>query len=124
KKPSDRQAILQGVLNGHIDVIATDHAPHTFEEKSRTYLEAPSGGPLVQHALQALLDLVHQKKMTLTDLVQKTAHNTATLFQIEYRVFILVAYCVDVVVFDLNKSYLVSRNNILSKCCWSPFENH
>lgn len=124
KKPSDRQAILQGVLNGHIDVIATDHAPHTFEEKSRTYLEAPSGGPLVQHALQALLDLVHQKKMTLTDLVQKTAHNTATLFQIEQRGFIKEGYWADLVLVDLNKPYRVTRNNILSKCGWSPFENH
>ena len=124
KKPSDRQAILQGVLNGHIDVIATDHAPHTFEEKSRTYLEAPSGGPLVQHALQALLDLVHQKKMTLTDLVQKTAHNTATLFQIEQRGFIKEGYWADLVLVDLNKPYRVTRNNILSKCGWAPFENH
>ena len=124
KTANDRDAILQAVLDGHIDVIATDHAPHTIEEKEQAYLQAPSGGPLVQHALQALLDLVKQGKLTLEQLVQKTAHNTATLFQIEQRGYIREGYWADLVLVDLNKPYTVDKSNILSKCGWSPFENH
>lgn len=124
KTANDRDAILKAVLDGHIDVIATDHAPHTFEEKSQAYLQAPSGGPLVQHALQALLDMVKQGKMTLEQMVQKTAHNTAILFQIEQRGFIREGFWADLVLVDLNKSYTVTKENILSKCAWSPFENH
>lgn len=124
KTANDRDAILQAVLDGHIDVIATDHAPHTIEEKEQAYLQAPSGGPLVQHALQALLDLVKQGKLTLEQLVQKTAHNTATLFQIEQRGYIREGYWADLVLVDLNNPYTVDKSNILSKCGWSPFENH
>ncbi|MGO3654932.1 MAG: amidohydrolase family protein, partial [Sphingobacterium sp.] len=124
KKTSDRDALLRAVLDNQIDVIATDHAPHTFDEKSQPYLQAPSGGPLVQHALQALLDLVDRGKMTLTELVQRTAHNTATLFQIEQRGYIKEGYWADLVLVDLDKPYPVTRENILSKCGWSPFENH
>ena len=124
KKTSDRDALLRAVLDNQIDVIATDHAPHTFDEKSQPYLQAPSGGPLVQHALQALLDLVDRGKMTLTELVQRTAHNTAILFQIEQRGYIKEGYWADLVLVDLDKPYPVTRENILSKCGWSPFENH
>ncbi|OYD46093.1 dihydroorotase [Sphingobacterium cellulitidis] len=124
KTANDRDAILKAVLDGHIDVIATDHAPHTIEEKSQAYLQAPSGGPLVQHALQALLDMVKQGKMTLEQMVQKTAHNTAILFQIEQRGFIREGFWADLVLVDLNKPYTVTKENILSKCAWSPFENH
>ncbi|WKK57337.1 dihydroorotase [Sphingobacterium sp. BN32] len=124
KTADDRDAILKAVLDGHIDVIATDHAPHTIEEKSQAYLQAPSGGPLVQHALQALIDLVKQGKMTLEQLVQKSAHNTATLFQIEQRGFIREGYWADLVLVDLNKPYTVNKSNILSKCGWSPFEDY
>ncbi|GAA4131617.1 dihydroorotase [Sphingobacterium kyonggiense] len=124
KTANDRDAILKAVLDGHIDVIATDHAPHTFEEKSQPYLQAPSGGPLVQHALQALLDMVKEGKLTLEQLVQKSAHNTARLFQIEQRGFIREGYWADLVLVDLNKPYTVTKDNILSKCGWSPFENH
>jgi dihydroorotase len=124
KTANDRDAILKAVLDGHIDVIATDHAPHTLEEKSQPYLQAPSGGPLVQHALQALLDMVKQGKLTLEQMVQKTAHNTAILFQIEHRGFIREGYWADLVLVDLNKPYTVTKENILSKCGWSPFENH
>src|SRR5690606_18888024 len=88
KTATDREGVFQAVLDGHIDVIATDHAPHTLEEKSKPYTQAPSGGPLVQHALQALLDLVKQGKITLEQVVQKTAHNTAEVFQVENRGFI------------------------------------
>ncbi|MFZ4262386.1 dihydroorotase [Sphingobacterium sp. HJSM2_6] len=124
KTKDDRDAILQAVLDDHIDVIATDHAPHTLEEKQQPYLQAPSGGPLVQHALQALLDMVKVGKLTLEQLVQKTAHNTAILFQIEQRGFIREGYWADLVLVDLNKPYTVTKENILSKCGWSPFENH
>jgi len=124
KTANDRDAILKAVLDGHIDVIATDHAPHTIEEKTQPYLQAPSGGPLVQHALQALLDMVKDGKLTLEQLVQKSAHNTARLFQIEQRGFIREGYWADLVLVDLNKPYTVTKDNILSKCGWSPFENH
>ncbi len=124
KTVNDRDQILKAVLDGHIDVIATDHAPHTIEEKSQPYVSAPSGGPLVQHALQALLDMVKAGKMTLEQLVQKSAHNTATLFQIEDRGYIREGYWADLVLVDLNKPYTVSKANILSKCGWSPFEGH
>ena len=124
KTSADRDGVFQALLDGHIDVIATDHAPHTFEEKSQPYAQAPSGGPLVQHALQALLDFVKQGKITLEQMVQKTAHNTAELFQVESRGFIREGYWADLVLVDLNRPYTVSKDNILSKCGWSPFENH
>ena len=124
KTAADRDGILAAVLDGHIDVIATDHAPHTLEEKNQPYSQAPSGGPLVQHALQALLDLVKEGRLTLEQLVQKSAHNTATLFQVESRGFIREGYWADLVLVDLNKPYTVNKENILSKCGWSPFEGH
>ncbi|WDF70189.1 dihydroorotase [Sphingobacterium oryzagri] len=124
KTAADRAGILAAVLDGHIDVIATDHAPHTLEEKQQPYAQAPSGGPLVQHALQALLDLVKEGQLTVEQLVQKTAHNTATMFQVENRGFIREGYWADLVLVDLNKPYTVSKENILSKCGWSPFEGH
>ncbi|WP_257666037.1 dihydroorotase [Parapedobacter tibetensis] len=124
KTAADRDGILQAVLDGHIDVIATDHAPHALNEKSQPYVSAPSGGPLVQHALLALLDLVHAGKLTLEQLVQKTAHNTATCFQIDRRGFIREGYWADLVLVDLNKPYTVGKHNILSKCGWSPFDGH
>lgn len=124
KTKTDRSEILNAVLDGKIDIIATDHAPHTFEEKSKPYAEAPSGGPLVQHALQALLDLYHEGKMTLEQITEKTAHNTAICFQVQNRGFIREGYYADLVLVDLNKPYTVNRSNILSKCGWSPFEGH
>lgn len=124
KAARDRDGILAAVLDGRIDVIATDHAPHTLEEKSQPYLQAPSGGPLVQHALQALLDMVQQGKLTLEQLVEKTAHNTATCFQIEQRGFIREGYWADLVLVDMHAPYTVTKDNILSKCGWSPFEGH
>ncbi|QBQ41007.1 dihydroorotase [Sphingobacterium psychroaquaticum] len=124
KTEADRDGILKALLDGHIDVIATDHAPHTADEKAQPYLQAPSGGPLVQHALQALLDLVKAGKLTLEQLVQKSAHNTATLFQIESRGYLREGYWADLVLVDLNRPYTVEKSNILSKCGWSPFEGH
>lgn len=122
KKESDRDAVLQAVLDGKIDVIATDHAPHTIEEKAQPYLQAPSGGPLVQHALPAMLELYHHGKISLTQIVEKMAHNVATCFQIDKRGFIREGYWADLVLVDLNKPWNVNKNNILYKCGWSPFE--
>jgi len=122
KTAEDREEILQGVLDGHIDVIATDHAPHTLEEKDSVYTKAPSGGPLVQHNLVALLEMYHQGKISLEQIVQKTSHNVSILFEIEKRGYIRPGYHADLVLVDLDSPWKVSKENILSKCGWSPFE--
>jgi dihydroorotase len=122
KSVADRDGILQGVLDGHIDVIATDHAPHTLEEKQNPYLTAPSGGPLVQHSLAALLELYHQGKIKLEEIVQKTSHNVAVLFEIDKRGFIRSGYHADLVLVDLDDPWEVTPDNVISKCGWSPFE--
>jgi len=122
KTEHDRDGILQAVLDGHIDVIATDHAPHTLEEKTQPYLQAPSGGPLVQHALVAMLELYHHGKITLEQIAEKMAHNVAICFQIEKRGFIREGYFADMVLVDLNQPWAVNKSNILYKCGWSPFE--
>lgn len=122
KTAQDQRAIFNAVLDDRIDVIATDHAPHTLEEKKNPYFKAPSGGPLIQHTLVAMLEFYHQKKISLDKIVQKMAHNPAVLFQIEKRGFIREGYFADLVLVDLNKPWTVNRNNILYKCGWSPFE--
>lgn len=122
KTIQDRDAILQAVKDGRIDVIATDHAPHTAEEKAQPYLQAPSGGPLVQHALPALLELHHQGKLSLEQIAEKTAHSVATCFQVDKRGFIREGYWADLVLVDLNEPSKITPENILYKCGWSPFE--
>ena len=122
KTATDKDAILKGVLEGYIDIIATDHAPHTIEEKEQPYLQAPSGGPLVQHALSALFEMYHQGKISLVQIAEKTAHNVATCFEIEKRGFIREGYWADLVLVNLNDPYKVTRQNVLYKCGWSPFE--
>ncbi|UKJ08969.1 dihydroorotase [Solitalea lacus] len=122
KTATDRSQIFDAVLNDHIDVIATDHAPHTIEEKELPYSKAPSGGPLVQHALTAMLEFYHQGKISLEKIVEKMAHNVAVCFQIEKRGFIREGYWADLVLVDLNSDWTVSKENILYKCGWSPFE--
>ncbi|MEJ5960689.1 dihydroorotase [Pedobacter immunditicola] len=122
KTAADKDAILKGVLDGHIDIIATDHAPHTIEEKEQPYIKAPSGGPLVQHALPALLEMYHQQKISLTQIVEKTAHNVAVCFNIDRRGYIREGYWADLVLVDLKDPVKVTRNNIFYKCGWSPFE--
>ena len=124
KKASDRDAIFQAVLDGRIDVIATDHAPHTLEEKANTYFNAPSGGPLVQHSLVAMLDFYHQGKISLEMIVEKMAHAPARMFQIEERGYIREGYFADLVLADLDRPWTVDRSNVLAKCGWSPFEGH
>ncbi len=122
KLPSDRDAIFKAVLDGRIDVIATDHAPHTIEEKEQTYLKAPSGGPLVQHSLNAMLEFYKQGKISLEMIVQKMCHNVAELFEIDRRGFIREGFYADLVLVDLNQTTHVNKSNILYKCNWSPFE--
>ena len=122
KTAADRDAIFAAVLDGRIDVIATDHAPHTVEEKEHHYFAAPSGGPLVQHSLNAMLEFYHQGKISLETIVQKMCHNVAEMFEIDRRGFIREGYYADLVLVDLNKNYTVDKSNLLYKCGWSPFE--
>jgi dihydroorotase len=122
KTAADRDGILKAVLDGRIDVIATDHAPHTLEEKSQPYLQAPSGGPLVQHALPAMLELYHHGKISLEQIVEKMAHHVAVCFQIDKRGFVREGYWADLVLADLDNPWNVNKGNILYKCQWSPFE--
>lgn len=122
KTADDRAAIRQAVKDGRIDVMATDHAPHTLEEKQNTYFKAPSGGPLVQHSLVAALELHKQGVFGITELVEKMCHNPAILFNIKKRGYIEEGYYADLVLVDLNRPWEVSKQNILYKCGWSPFE--
>ena len=124
KTSQDREQIFQAMLDDRIDVIATDHAPHTVEEKAQTYLKAPSGGPLIQHSLMAMLDFYHQGKISLEKIAEKMSHNVAKLFRIEDRGFIREGYFADLVLVDLNSPWTVEKENILAKCGWSPFEGH
>jgi len=122
KSQSDRNGIWKALLEDRIDVVATDHAPHTIEEKSNVYTKAPSGGPLVQHALISMMEHVKNGKITIERVVEKMAHNPAILFRIEERGFIREGYYADLVIVNPSKKYSVSKNNILYKCKWSPFE--
>ena len=122
KKESDRKALFQALLDDKLDVIATDHAPHTLEEKDNTYFKAPSGGPLVQHALPAMLEFYKNGDISLERVVEKMCHNPAICFQIEKRGFVKEGYFADLVLVDLEKPWEVTKENILYKCGWSPFE--
>jgi dihydroorotase len=122
KKASDKDALFQALLDDKLDVIATDHAPHTLEEKSNTYFNAPSGGPLVQHALPAMLAFVKQEKINIEKVVEKMCHNPAICFKVENRGFIREGYFADLVLVNLDKPWEVTKENILYKCGWSPFE--
>ena len=122
KTKDDRAALWEGLNTDLLDVLATDHAPHTNEEKNQVYTKAPSGGPLVQHALPALLTAYHQGKITLKKIVQKACHNPALLFDVIDRGYIREGYYADLVILDLNKEFEVTKNDILYQCGWSPFE--
>lgn len=122
KSERHQQALWEALLDDRIDVIATDHAPHTLEEKRQVYTKAPSGAPLVQHALPALLEFYKKDKISLEKIVEKTAHNPAILFQIDKRGFIKEGYYADLVLIDLAKPWTVNKDNILYKCGWSPLE--
>jgi dihydroorotase len=122
KTTADREGLWAALLDDRLDIIATDHAPHTLEEKSNSYLKAPSGGPLVQHALLALLEKVSEKVLSIEKLVEKACHNPAIIFQIENRGFIKKGYYADLVLIDPKAPQTVCKENILYKCGWSPFE--
>lgn len=124
KTASDREGIWQAVLDNRIDVIATDHAPHTKEEKNNPYASAPSGGPLAQHSVQAMYDQVVAGRLSIETMVQKMCHNPAILFRIKDRGFVREGYYADFCILDPEATYTVSENNILSLCKWSPFEGH
>ena len=122
KTEKDRLGLWEALLDDRIDVLATDHAPHTLEEKTNVYTKAPSGGPLVQHAVTAVLEKVKEGVISIEKAVEKMSHNPAILFQIEKRGFIKEGYYADLVLIDTNKPQTVSKDNILYKCGWSPFE--
>lgn len=122
KSENDRSALFEAMLGNKLDVIATDHAPHTIEEKNNSYLKAPSGGPLVQHALVAMLEFYHQKQISLEQIVRKMCHAPADLFQIDRRGYIRKGYWADLVVIDPDQEWEVNSGNLLYKCKWSPFE--
>ncbi|PKV66217.1 dihydroorotase [Polaribacter sp. Hel1_33_96] len=122
KTETDRQGLWKALLDDRIDVLATDHAPHTLEEKNNVYTKAPSGGPLVQHAIPAILEKVIEGVISIEKAVEKMSHNPAKLFQIEKRGFIKEGYFADLVLIDTNKPQTVSKDTILYKCGWSPFE--
>lgn len=122
KNDADRTALWAALNDDRIDVLATDHAPHTLEEKSNVYTKAPSGGPLVQHALLALLTAAKQGKITLEKLVEKACHNPAILFQVAKRGYLREGYCADLVLVDLDRKTTVTKESLLYQCGWSPFE--
>ena len=122
KTEADRSQLWEALLDDRLDVIATDHAPHTLEEKNNVYTKAPSGGPLVQHALVAMFEAYHKGKISIEKLVEKMCHNPAILFQVEKRGYIKEGYFGDIVIVDDNNPWTVSKDNVLYKCKWSPFE--
>lgn len=122
KSQKDKDGLWKALLDDRIDVIASDHAPHTLEEKNNVYTKAPSGGPLVQHGLVAMLEAHHQGKISIEKIVEKMCHNPAILFQVEKRGFIKEGYFADLVIVDINNPWTVKKDNILYKCGWSPFE--
>ena len=122
KTENDRKVLWEALLDDRIDVIATDHAPHTLEEKNQIYTKAPSGGPLVQHAVVAMFEAHREGKISIEKIVEKMVHNPAKIFKIEKRGFIKVGYYADLAIVNPNKKWTVSKDNILAKCGWSPFE--
>ena len=122
KSAEDRDHLWKALKDGRIDVIATDHAPHTWQEKNNPYLSAPSGGPLLQHSLVAMLECFHRNKISLEMIVQKMCHNPAVLFNIKDRGYLREGYYADLVLIDPNRPWTVKKENIVSKCRWSPFE--
>ena len=123
KTQEDKNGLLEALLDNRIDIIASDHAPHTIIEKNRPYLKSLSGGPLVQHALPAMLELVHKGKISIEKLVEKMSHHVAEIYRINMRGYIREGYYADLVLLDLNSTWKATPQNTLYKCQWSPFEN-
>jgi dihydroorotase len=124
KTANDRKVLWEALLDDRIDVIATDHAPHTLEEKKKIYTQAPSGGPLVQHALVAMFEANHQGKISVEKIVEKMCHNPAKIFKIEKRGFIKLGYFADLVIVNPSLPWNVKPENIFYKCGWSPFDGY
>ncbi|MBR3946761.1 MAG: dihydroorotase [Bacteroidales bacterium] len=124
KYESDRQALIKALKEGKIDVVATDHAPHTWEEKCAPYTKCPSGAPMVQHSLQVMIELAKQGNFGIEDVVKWMCHNPAKLYKIDRRGYIRKGYFADLVLVDMNAKYEVSKDNILYKCKWSPLEGY
>ena len=124
KTAGDRSKLWEALLDDRIDVIATDHAPHTLEEKDNVYTQAPSGGPLVQHALPAMLEKYHEGIISMEKIVEKMCHNPAKLFQIKNRGYVKEGFYADLAIVNLNDSWKVTKENIVYKCGWSPFEEY
>ena len=122
KTLKDKDGLWEALLDDRIDVIATDHAPHTLEEKQNVYIKCPSGAPLVQHSLVVMLENFRNGKITLEKIVEKMCHNPAILFRIEKRGFVREGYKADLVLVDLDENWTVNKENILYKCGWSPLE--
>lgn len=123
KEARHKKALFDALLDDRLDIIATDHAPHTWDEKQQPYLQAPSGGPLVQHALNIMLDFYHKGKISLEKIVDKMCHKPAELFEIEKRGYIREGYFADLSIIDLKNQWTVNKSNILYKCGWSALEN-
>jgi len=124
KYKKDKDALLQGLLDDKLDVIATDHAPHTWQEKQQPYFSAPSGVPLVQHTMNVMLEFYHQGKISLEKIVEKMCHAPAICFQVEKRGFLKEGFYADIAIMDIHEAWKVTKENILYKCNWSPFEEH
>ena len=122
KNAADRAALRAGILSGKVDVVATDHAPHTLEEKLQPYWSAPSGGPLVQHSLVTMLEMSREGTFPVEKVVEKMCHAPAIRFAVHRRGFLREGYFADIVIVDPDKPWTVSRDNVRSKCGWSPFE--
>jgi dihydroorotase len=122
KTATDQQSVFKALVDNRIDVIATDHAPHTMEEKNNPYFKAPSGGPLIQHSLVAMLEFAHRGDVSLEWIAEKMAHNPAIIFHVSKRGFIREGYFADLVLVNLKNPWTVAKENILAKCGWSPFE--
>lgn len=124
KYQHDKEALLQALLDDRLDVVATDHAPHTREEKQQAYFKAPSGVPLVQHSLNIMLEFYQQEKISLEKIIEKMCHAPAVCFKVEKRGFLREGYFADIALLDLNTNWQVSKENILYHCGWSPLEQH
>jgi dihydroorotase len=124
KYESDRLALIQALKDGKIDVVATDHAPHTWEEKCAPYTKCPSGAPMVQHSLQVMIELAKRGYFSIEDIAKWMCHNPARLYKIDRRGFIRKGYFADLVLVDLNTTYTVNKDNLLYKCKWSPLEGY
>jgi len=124
KTKKDKEGLLTALLENRLDIIATDHAPHTIEEKSGSYFKALSGGPLVQHSLPTMLELFHQGKISLEKVVEKMCHHVAEIYRIKDRGYLREGYFADLALVDLNKTWTASQQTILYKCGWSPFTDY